>query len=96
MSRSTGPVLAAAGVTWANRVLISPQPLPDQAGVVEFSIKVGVGGGIVAGILTVVEKGSPELAVGIAWLAFLTMMLARITPGVPSPTENLLRWWNER
>jgi hypothetical protein len=95
MAESTGPIIAIGAITWANRVLIDREPLPDRAGVLEFTVKVGVGTGIAAGILSVVERGSRDLAVGIAWLGFITMMLTRIN-NVPSPSENLLRWWNER
>lgn len=91
MATSTGPVLALGAVTWANGVILQPKTTPD---VFRFSTRVAVGTGILAAGLSLVEKGSPELARGVAFVALVTTLFTRYK-GRRSPVENLLSWWKE-
>lgn len=91
MARSTGPALALGGITWANQVIISKNRPDDVFGT---SARIVVGTGIAAGALALVEKASEQLAVGIAWVALVAVLFTRVGRQ-PSPTENLLRWWND-
>jgi hypothetical protein len=66
MARSTGPILATGGVTFLNE-WIGNGKTPD------FTILAATG--LAAIGLALFEKASPELAVGIAWIAFVTSLL---------------------
>lgn len=91
MAASTGPAIAMGAITWANQVVISPDKPADMFAT---SARIAVGTGIAVGALTLVDKASPQLAKGVAWLALVAVLFTRIN-GRPSPTENLLKWWNE-
>ena len=79
MARSTGPVLATGTITFLNQ-WIGNGKSPD------FTILFATG--IAAGGLYLFEKVSPELAVGIAWIALVTSFL--ITPkGGKSAVSNI-------
>lgn len=86
MAKSTGIMLAVGGVTIANDVILNNQPIDWRVPVATF---------FAAGAFALLEKGNEKLAVGVAWVALLTILLARVDPRKPSPTENLLRLWNE-
>lgn len=95
MAQSTGPVLAIGGITLLNTVVLTDDGGDVVAGGrVRTATRVVVGTGVLAGILAAVEKATPDIAVGLAWVAFATLMLTRTTPGTPSPTERLLTWWD--
>jgi hypothetical protein len=81
MADSTGPILAAGGLTFANGWLFNKTG-PD------FRILVGTA--IAAGGLALIERVSHPFAVGLAWLGLLTVLFTR-TNGKASPAENLLR-----
>lgn len=83
MSKSTGPVIAIGAITLGNEILLNNQA---------FNPKVPIATGIAVGILALLEKVSEPLAVGIAYIGLLTVLLARVNPGIPSPTESLLAW----
>ena len=85
MAASTGPVLALGAITVANESIIHDQPLSWRA---------VIGTGLLAGALALVEKASQPLAVGLAYIALATVLLTRVNPAVPSPTESFLSWWN--
>lgn len=89
MATSTGPIVAAAGVTLANELLFDEGP-PDWNG----AMRVVVAAGIVGAGLAVLENAAPALARGLAWTAFATIMLVKVGTQ-PSPSERLLTWWNE-
>ena len=80
MARSTGIVLAVGGITMLNEVILHDQP---------FNWKVPIATGIAAVMLAGLENLSPELAVGIAWVALVAVSLTRINPNVPAPAESL-------
>lgn len=86
MARSTGPVLAIGAITLTNEVVFQNQPI---------NWRVPIATGITAGMLALLERANEGLAVGIAWLALVTLLFARIDPKTKSPTESLLEWWNK-
>ena len=84
MALSTGPMLAVGGITLANQVVFHNQPI---------NWRVPIATGIAAGFLAIIEKGNEGLAVGLAWLALLTVLVARTDKNVKAPMESLLEWW---
>lgn len=93
MGVSTGPMLALGVITWANGAILQPDTLPD-GDVFRFSTRVAVGTGIAAAGLSLVERASPELARGVAFVALITVLFTRFQ-GRASPVDNLLKWWKE-
>jgi hypothetical protein len=89
MGTSTGPVVALGVITWANGAILQPDKTGD---VFKFSTRVAVGTGIAAAGLSLVERASPELARGVAFVALVTVLFTRYK-GRKSPAENLLVWW---
>jgi hypothetical protein len=87
MSRSTGPILAAGAIALANVVVVQGKPFDQQVW------RIPVGTAIAAGGLALLEHLSETLAVGLAWLALVTMLFTRITPGVLSPIESFNSWY---
>lgn len=81
MGASTGPIVAAGGLTFANGWIFNHQP-PD--------FRVLLATGIAAAGLALLEQASPPLASGLAWLTLLTVLISR-NHGQPSPAENLLK-----
>lgn len=81
MAASTGPVLAVGAISFANEWILNKQP-PN--------FKILLGTAVAAAGLALFEHVSKELAVGIAWIALVTVLLSR-QKGRPSPAENLLR-----
>jgi hypothetical protein len=84
MARSTGPILAIGGITVANQVLLNGQP---------FDWRPVLATGLAAGFFALAEKASPELAVGLAYVALVTIIFARVDPRIPAPAESALKWW---
>jgi hypothetical protein len=89
MGTSTGPVVALGTITWINGAILQPDKTPD---VFKFSTRVAVGTGIAAAGLSLVERASPDLARGVAFVALVTALFTRYK-GRKSPVENLLTWW---
>lgn len=90
MSMSTGIVLATGAVQLGNIFVFNETEVSDP---VNEGAKVVVATGIVAGTLALVERGAPDLAVAMGWAIFVGMMLTRLNPEVPSPTERIIKWW---
>lgn len=82
--RSTGPILAIGAITVANQSLINDEPI---------DWKVPIATGVAVGVFALVEQGLPDVAVAISWLALVSVLFVRIKPGVPSPTESFVKWW---
>lgn len=80
MARSTGPMLLVGGMEFANEYL--------NGGTVD--IKVLLATGIAAGGLAIIEQipGFAPIAVGIAWIGFVTLMFTSIH-GKPSPVQTI-------
>jgi hypothetical protein len=68
MAKSTGPILIAGGITLLDKVTKGTATVP------EF-LKVAVATSIAALVLDGFEHVSPPLAVGIAWIAVVTVIL---------------------
>jgi hypothetical protein len=82
--KTTGPVLAIGAITMANNMLFNGQP---------FDWRVPVATAISAGAFALAEKAWPEGATALAWMALVTILIARVNPKVPSPVETLNNWW---
>lgn len=89
MGTSTGPIVALGIVTWANGAILQPETVDDTF---RFSARVAVGTGIAAAGLALVERASPPLARGVAFVALITALFTRYQ-GRASPIDNLLTWW---
>jgi hypothetical protein len=84
--RTTGPVIAMGAVTLVNASIFHGQPI-------NWRIPIGVA--LTAGMFALGEKAWPEGAIALAWLAFGAVLLVRVQPDVPAPTETALDWWNK-
>jgi hypothetical protein len=78
MAKSTGPILATGGITFLNQWIGNDNP-PD------WTILVATG--IAAGGFYLFEEISPPLAVGIAWIAFVTSFLVAPAHGNSAVTN---------
>jgi hypothetical protein len=84
MSRAIGPVLATGAVTMVNESILNGKPVDWRVPVATGLVAVGV---------SIAEKAWPKGATAMAWLMFATVMLTRVNPQVPSPTESIWLWW---
>ena len=84
MARSTGPILAVGAITIANQSLLAKEQQP-----IDFRVVVGTA--IAAGGLALLENLSEGLAVGIAYIALVTVLFAKLDKKAGAPAENLLR-----
>lgn len=82
MAQSTGPILATGAITWTNQVILSPAK-PD---IFVTTARIGIATGILAGMFYMLEKGSPTLAVGLAWTGLVTSLFVRFN-NRPTPLE---------
>lgn len=86
MARTTGPILAIGVITVTNQSVVNNRPI---------DWRVPLATGVAAGVFSLAEKGWESGAVGLAWLALVTVVFARLQPGVPAPAESALQWWNQ-
>jgi hypothetical protein len=84
MAQSTAPILLTGGITFLNQWLGNGHAPTSE-------IKVLLATGIAAAGLALVETipGFQGVAVGIAWIAFATMLLAPLNGN--SPIQNLAK-----
>lgn len=82
MARTTGPILAVGGITFTNKLIHG-----------DVDIRVPVGTGIAAILFSLAERVHEGLAVGVAYIALVTVCLTRVDPKIPSPAETLLKYW---
>lgn len=87
MARSTGPILAAGSLTLFNDVIVHQRSISQDSRVI-------VATAVAAGGLALLEHVSEQLAVGISWLALVTVLLVRVDPKTPAPLESFATWWN--
>lgn len=85
MSKTTGPILAMGAVTIVNNTVFHGQPM---------DWRVPIATGLAAIGFSLGEKAVPQIAEIIAWTAFVTVMLTRINPKVPSPVESAAAFFN--
>lgn len=83
MSRTTGPILAMGAVTVSNEVVLNGKPM---------DWRIPVGTAVAIGMFSLAEKVSPDIASGVAWIAFATVLFVRLKRDAPSPVENFLEW----
>lgn len=83
-SQTLGPVLAVGGITMANQVIFND---------LEIDWRVPVATGIAALTLRGAEAMWAPGARMLAWTALVAVCLTRVTPGIPSPIESALLWW---
>jgi hypothetical protein len=86
MSKTTGVVLAMGGVTIVNNTVFHNQPM---------NWRIPVATGLAAVGFSAAERAWPTGAQILAWTAFLTVMLTRVNPHIPSPVESAIDWWNQ-
>jgi len=87
MSRTTGPILVAGTLTWANQTILSDDKTPEN--LFENSVRIGVATGLLAGLFFGIEKFASPIAVPLAWVALVTTLVVRID-NKPTPLERLL------
>ena len=85
MSKSTGPILVAGGLNWANQTLFGAV---SKESTVDKTVQIGVATGLLAAAFYGIEKLSTNLAVGLAYTMLVTSMLVRIN-NQPTPVERL-------
>ena len=88
MAKSTGPILAAGGLTWANQTILADEISPDDD-IPRITVRIAVATSLLAGLLFGIEKVSPNVAVALAYTALATTLLVRIQ-GKPTPLERAL------
>lgn len=86
MSRTIGPILATGAATVINRTVFNGKPL---------DWRIPIATGLAAVGFSLFEDAAPQIAIVLAWTTFLTVMLTRVDPSVPSPTESALAWWKK-
>jgi hypothetical protein len=84
MSKSTGPILLTGGVAYSNQVFGNGKNPASE-------LRILVATGIAALGLALVEEipGAAPLATGLAWIAFITCLIAPF--GGNSPVQNLTK-----
>jgi len=87
MAATTGPILAIGALTMANRSVFNGKPV---------DWKVPVGTAMAALLFAGAERAVGRSAVWVAYLALITVTLARIDPSTPSPAESALAWYEKR
>jgi hypothetical protein len=87
MARSTGPILAAGAITWANVTLFEDRALSFD---VPETMRIVVATGIASAGLSVVGKFSPDLAYGLSLAALLTVLVVPVGRTKRSPATRAL------
>lgn len=86
LGKTTGPILATGLATIANQTVFNNQPM---------DWRVPIATGLAALGFNMAERVWPTGASILAWSTFITVMIARVKPGVPSPVESAVAWWNK-
>lgn len=87
MSKTLGPVLAMGTLTMVNQSVIHDEP---------FDWRVPIATGLAGIGFGLVERVWPEGAVLLAWTALITVLLTRTSPEIPSPTESIVDWFDDK
>lgn len=85
MSQTAGPVLAIGAITVTNSTIFNDK---------NMDWRVPVATGLAVVMFAGAEKVWAEGAKMLAYTALVAVCLSRIQPGVPSPVESALKWWN--
>lgn len=86
MAKSTGIILAVGGITIFNDVVLNSEDI-------DWRVPIGTAFGAI--VFALLEKVNQPITVGVAWVALLSVLLARVDPKKPAPVETLLKMWNE-
>jgi Na+-translocating ferredoxin:NAD+ oxidoreductase RnfD subunit len=86
MSATTGPVLATGAITMFNETILNGKGI---------DWRVPLATGLAAMGFSLFERAAPKLADVLAWTMLITVLFSRTDPTTPSPTENLLAWWDK-
>ena len=86
MAASTAPILLTGGISYVNGWIGNGKNPASQP-----EIRILLATGIAAGGLALIEQipGMQPIAVGIAWIAFITMMLTPLNGN--SPVQNIAK-----
>jgi len=87
VSETTGPIIALGGITLFNSMILNDR---------DFDVRVPIATAIAAGAFGLLEQGWPKGARALAWLSLISVLIARVQPGVPSPVESLSSWWQHQ
>jgi hypothetical protein len=87
VAASTGPILAIGVITLANRSVFNDEPV---------DWRVPVATTLAAVLFAGAERAVGKPAVWVAYLALVTITLARTDPEVPAPAESALKWFESR
>jgi len=85
MSKTTGPVLAMGAITVTNNTVFHNQPMDWRVPIATGLLAIGFSLG---------ERVWPKGAEILAWTGFLTVLLSRTNPKIPSPVESAVAWYN--
>lgn len=83
--KTTGPILATGAITIVNNTVFHDKPM---------DWRVPIATGLAAIGFSLAEEAWEQGAEILAWTVFITVLLTRTTPGIPSPTESALTWWD--
>lgn len=86
MAASTGPVLVAGGITAVNELVFAPA----EGQGLHFNWRIIPATAGLALALAGLEKVSPVLGTGLAWLCVATVLIVPFS-GAPTPLENASR-----
>jgi hypothetical protein len=89
MASSTGPILAAGAITWANVTLFEGD---DVSFDVPETVRIVVATGIASAGLSLLGKFSPDLAYGLSLAAILTVLVVPIGRTHQSPATRALEF----
>jgi hypothetical protein len=96
VARSTGVILAVGGISFANELVFAP--LAEGGNVradVAGAWRIPVATTIAALALGGLERISPKLSVGLAYISLITVLFARLG-SAPAPVENLAKIINRK
>lgn len=71
---STGPIVAAGAITWANLTLFEPK----GGFQLDTTMRIVVATGVSAGFLSLVDKASPDVAYALSLAVLLTVLLVPV------------------
>jgi hypothetical protein len=89
VARSTGIVLAVGGISFANEAVFAPLSTGGSIRS-DWNWRIIPASFVAAALLGGLEQLSERLAVGLAYIALITVVFAR-TGKAPSPAENLVK-----
>jgi hypothetical protein len=87
MARSTGPILAAGAITWANVTLFEKRGVSFD---MPETMRIVVATGIASAGLSLLGKFSPDLAYGLSLAAILTVLVVPVGGTKQSPATRAL------